>query len=428
MDIGRNDPCYCGSGLKFKKCCLSKLATEKTLIQMNIPSLMGVIKFGLQNMNLLAEGSKGIRVKDVRLSNGGDTIHCEFYSDHTQSLNIKVEMVSIMGYLSGFFKGDPYDCVTISYFSAAAFNNQDQELLSVISSRLAAAAVATNSIEWIRTSIFIENTSDFRLSRAKTIISDIENALRQTITDIYKTKYGINWWVTAIERKIAASIERTYFNQFGVSICEGDILINYSFTLDLKKIISADWGTFKHLFLKKNKFEDVMLELNVIRREEAHNREITRQHLDHLERIYDFLLSEISQIYPSIILTFLIENWRSKIQAAMQISFKTTYTTEEFNQANGVGKRQLMIRECNSEIEYIEGLIVKLDSFKPPLSKKNKHEQLSQYLKEYCSLQHRKMLIITENRENEVPGFQIELEMIKQKMDGFSKQLLLEES
>lgn len=27
--IGRNDPCPCGSGLKYKKCCLSKPAPEK---------------------------------------------------------------------------------------------------------------------------------------------------------------------------------------------------------------------------------------------------------------------------------------------------------------------------------------------------------------------------------------------------------------
>jgi len=25
-DVGRNDPCPCGSGLKFKKCCLGKAA------------------------------------------------------------------------------------------------------------------------------------------------------------------------------------------------------------------------------------------------------------------------------------------------------------------------------------------------------------------------------------------------------------------
>jgi hypothetical protein len=24
MKIGRNDPCHCGSGLKYKKCCLEK--------------------------------------------------------------------------------------------------------------------------------------------------------------------------------------------------------------------------------------------------------------------------------------------------------------------------------------------------------------------------------------------------------------------
>lgn len=29
MNIGRNDPCSCGSGKKFKKCCLLKLDEEK---------------------------------------------------------------------------------------------------------------------------------------------------------------------------------------------------------------------------------------------------------------------------------------------------------------------------------------------------------------------------------------------------------------
>ncbi|WP_409564675.1 SEC-C metal-binding domain-containing protein [Methylobacterium sp. J-067] len=27
-DVGRNDPCPCGSGQKFKKCCLGKVETE----------------------------------------------------------------------------------------------------------------------------------------------------------------------------------------------------------------------------------------------------------------------------------------------------------------------------------------------------------------------------------------------------------------
>src|SRR6266436_7899108 len=33
--IGRNDPCPCGSRLKFKKCCLSKVAREPEREQQN---------------------------------------------------------------------------------------------------------------------------------------------------------------------------------------------------------------------------------------------------------------------------------------------------------------------------------------------------------------------------------------------------------
>lgn len=28
-DVGRNDPCFCGSGKKFKKCCLNKTLAKK---------------------------------------------------------------------------------------------------------------------------------------------------------------------------------------------------------------------------------------------------------------------------------------------------------------------------------------------------------------------------------------------------------------
>ncbi|WP_407307269.1 YecA family protein [Acinetobacter sp.] len=428
MNIGRNDTCYCGSGLKFKKCCISKLEPEKISIQMTIPSLMGVVKFALENLGILSDGVKSVKVKEIRLMNGGDTILCEFYSDHTKSLDIKMEMAGIMGCLSGLFKGDPYECVTISYFSAAAFNDQDEEMLNVVSSRVAASSISTNSIEWLRTSMFTENTPDYRVSRAKTIISDIENAVRQTIKDIYKTKLGANWWHLAIDSKIATSIERTYSNQFGASIIDGDILIDYSYTLDIKKIISADWGSFKHLFAKKNEFEDIMIELNTIRREEAHNRQISRPQLDDLERIFDFLLSEICQLYPSVLPVFMIENWRSKIQDAMHVAYKPVYAFEEFNRLDDDGKRQLMIKDCNCQIEYIEGLLLKLNSFKPPISKKNKHEQLVLQLTKYGDLQERKLVIVTENKECEVAGFQIELEAHKQRMDAFSKKFLLEES
>jgi len=31
MKIGRNDPCYCGSGKKFKKCCLKQQDAAREL-------------------------------------------------------------------------------------------------------------------------------------------------------------------------------------------------------------------------------------------------------------------------------------------------------------------------------------------------------------------------------------------------------------
>lgn len=33
MKIGRNDPCYCGSGIKYKKCCLENEKIIDSIIE-----------------------------------------------------------------------------------------------------------------------------------------------------------------------------------------------------------------------------------------------------------------------------------------------------------------------------------------------------------------------------------------------------------
>jgi hypothetical protein len=38
--IGRNDPCPCGSGKKYKKCCIDKIEAEKKLIQQEIDAVL----------------------------------------------------------------------------------------------------------------------------------------------------------------------------------------------------------------------------------------------------------------------------------------------------------------------------------------------------------------------------------------------------
>src|SRR5699024_12610867 len=40
MKIGRNDPCYCGSGKKYKKCCLEKDEMIKSLEKFSLEEEM----------------------------------------------------------------------------------------------------------------------------------------------------------------------------------------------------------------------------------------------------------------------------------------------------------------------------------------------------------------------------------------------------
>jgi len=40
--LGRNDPCPCGSGKKYKKCCLGKKSHEHTVIVASLEPLHGV--------------------------------------------------------------------------------------------------------------------------------------------------------------------------------------------------------------------------------------------------------------------------------------------------------------------------------------------------------------------------------------------------
>jgi len=127
-----------------------------------------------------------------------------------------------------------------------------------------------NSLDWMKSSIFQENTEDYRLSVAKKQISEIENALREIIVDRLSKKHGKNWFILSVGKKLRESVIGTYTNQFGFEIEDGDVLIKYTFVLQLKKIICTNWKDFSDLFSNKIRFEEVITELNLIRREEAH--------------------------------------------------------------------------------------------------------------------------------------------------------------
>ncbi|MGZ6555166.1 MAG: hypothetical protein ACXVDV_21495, partial [Bacteroidia bacterium] len=384
---------------------------------------------GLENVDAFANGAEKVNVKAVSVINGGDTILVEFYPKHSRSPDIKGEIAFIMSFLYGFLKDDLYKEIDIKIFGVKAFDSTQVEIMYAVNTRTAAAAISNgNSIEWLKTTLFQENTPDYRLARAKTMISDIENGLRRVVKNIYDNKFGPGWWDTIIEAKVNSSIKNTYKNQFGAEIFDGSILINYTFTLDLKKIISADWGTFRHLFTNKILFEDTMVELNTIRREEAHNRNISETHLTDLDRIYSDLLIEIANLYPDITVNYMVENWRSKIKSAMQNPVGCIYTMDEFNRKDLKGKRQLIISDCNAQITYLDNLVIKLRSFNPPLSKRKKHDELVSLLQGLSDLQKQKLQRTEDFQFDDIQEIIAAIQQQMSRMDVFSREFLLEES
>jgi len=400
-----------------------------SVINITLEGFLSLVKSGLENVDLFAEGAEKVNVKRVSMANGGDTILVEFYARHAKTFDVKAEIGFIMSFLSGLLKDDLYKNNAIKMFAVKAFNLDDVELLYAVNTKAGAAAFANgNSIEWLKTTLFQENTADYRLARAKTMISEMENGLRLMIADTYEKRFGSGWWDLAIEKKVNNSVKNIYSNQFGAAISDGKILINYTFTLDLKKIISADWGAFRQLFKGKSDFENVMVELNEIRREEAHNRDITETHLTNLERIYNFLLGEIAQLFPDVTVNYLVENWRSKIKEAVINYDGCAYTMEEFIQRDLSGRRQLLILDGEKQIDYLGRVLTKLNALTPPPAKEKKHEELVSLLTGLLGLQQKKLRKVIDLDLVDIQDLISAIRQQEQKMAAFSREFILEES
>ena len=430
MKLGRNDPCYCGSGLKYKKCCMSKASSNSQINQLDlsISSILSAIRFGLENLDALIESDRKVRVKDISILNE-NTIQCKFYSYSENSIDIKLEIGTIMGFLSGFLKNDSFESVEFKYYAIRAYGQNDRELLYAISSKQTAQLAGKgDSIGWLQSTLFQENTDDYRLGLAKRIISEIETTLRHVIKDVLSKEFKDNWWDQAINNKLGRSIKETYFNQFGDQISDGNILINYAYLIQLQKIITTHWNYFKHLFGKKIEFENSLNELNIIRREEAHNRIITEEHLAELNRIHTATLSTIAQVYPEKLPTYLIDNWRSKIKAIMSDSYKPKYKgTELIDELNPKLELLKSITSTIHVIEYLEKTISKLESVVTPIQKKKLHKELLNLFQVNLDLQKRKLSNAKSGELDELLNTITLIEQHEMKINIFVEKFLIPE-
>ncbi len=429
--IGRNDICPCGSGVKYKKCCMNKKENSKIVDkEFSIPEILSLLKTALQNLNIVNKEVLNIVVKKVDLLNN-KTLECQFYAESNNSIDVKIEIGAVLGALYGFFKDDSFKNMILDYYAIRAFDKNDSELMYVISSKDSAALIGNgNSMDWMKSSIFQENTKDYRLSVAKRQISEIENSLREIIVDRLSKKHGKGWFALSVGKKLRESVIGTYNNQFGIEIEDGDILIKYTFILQLKKIICTNWKDFSDLFSKKIGFEESILELNLIRREEAHNRNISTEDLEKLKEIYEYILIGITAKYPKILPHYLIDNWKIQIKEIMLSNkLEMIYTDEEVqSETNNKLKLVKTVLNLQKLINHINDKELRLKSVVVPVQKVNLHNELISILEKYRLLHEELVECGKTGVLKTVQEKQREIELHKETMDDFVEKFLLNES
>ncbi|HAH23961.1 MAG TPA: hypothetical protein DCL77_09430 [Prolixibacteraceae bacterium] len=141
-NVGRNDLCPCGSGLKYKKCCMSKNQDTELKPQFRMTDILGFVKFGLQKLDILSNDLRKVNVKDIRMLSN-NTIECHIYPYNSNSMDIKLEIGTIMGFLHGFFNDDSFlNVLDPKYFAVRAYNIDNKEILYAISSFETAAMIS----------------------------------------------------------------------------------------------------------------------------------------------------------------------------------------------------------------------------------------------------------------------------------------------
>ena len=430
MKIGRNDLCLCGSELKYKKCCMKKNSATKTEKRaFSVNEILSLLEVALKNISSVNRDVPNISVKQIRLLHG-KTLECQFYARFENSLDIKTEISSIMGALHGFFKDGSFENLKLNYYAVRAYDKSDNEIVYALSSIEAAGMIGNgNAIDWMKSTIFQENTKDYRIGIAKRQISEIENALRKIVVDRLSLKHGSGWFKLSLGNRLFESIKGTYLNQFGDETEDGKILIEYTYILQLKKIICTNWKDFSDLFDSKNKFEKFMVELNGFRREEAHNRDVSTDHLKNLNIIYEFVLINICKVYREILPSYLIDDWKDNLNKIMFPKPDLPYSDSDIDtEPDSKLKYDKAISNLQYLVDHIADKELKLRSIVVPIQKKKIHQELIDTLNNYRLL-HEELIESGKTGDYSlVHAKQQELDLFRIKIREFTEKYIYEES
>ena len=372
--IGRNEPCPCGSGKKYKKCCINKEMARNKMPEVSISQICDLVKNGLKQKSLHSNsGTEKFRIKSVKLMNN-NMILCEFYPYSKSTMDIKTEIGYIMSFLYSFFNNNEFVPSEIQNFGVRAYFKSEEEVMYAISSKETCKYISEGKpIEWLKNTIFQDNSDDFRMTQAKSKISEIENSLRKVVCRILSGNNGISWWNTYIDNKIKKSAENAFKNQKGITSNSGEELIHFTYLLNLKDIISNNWNYFISIFKDETDFNQKIDELNIIRRDEAHNRNISSEQIKKLNIIYSDLMDSIPKKFTEIGQRYLVDNWRIQLSNIVnEYSKKQNQffpTKERYSLHEAVVNILFIINQLNN-------ITTKLMSIVVPPGKTDLHEKL----------------------------------------------------
>ena len=358
--VGRNSPCPCGSGKKYKNCCLRK--ANQPSLTMSIKEICDLLALGLR--------AEGVEVLQVRLVNN-NTFLVEFVAKSEGSVDVKSEIGFAIAYLSAFFRDNPNTPASIAYFGAKAFAGDGKSLVHAISSLNAAEHISQGrSLEWLQNTIFQDHTDEYKSGIAKRRIGELENGLRLLVCKVLDEAEGTDWWNRRVGSKVRQTTEDMYERQEGVRSDNGETLIYFTFLLDLRKIAVSNWNEFEHVFTDQKHFSDLLDELNVIRRGEAHNRVLKDEELKRLAGIYAELMGQIAKTVPDAANNFLVDNWRIQLRDIFSAAVENKVVLQPGCSV------AVAVEAVSKQIHWYEDLELKVSSIVVPPTKRSLHNEL----------------------------------------------------
>lgn len=275
-------------------------------LNLTIDDICDVLKLGLK--------AEGVDIEDVSLLNNA-TLRIAFAAKNVESVDVRSEVAFAMSFAHGFLCDDGKYKIELENIAVEASKTDGAKLMHAISPIAAVKSIAGGEpIEWLGRTIFQDHTNDYKQSVAKRKVSDLEKGMRKVIAKVLSDKYGAAWWLTSVSNKVRQSTEKMYEAQEGVAITDGEELIHFTFLLDLRKIVVSNWAEFAQVFQNQARFTQLLDDLNIIRRAEAHNRDVTDQQLSDLTAIHKELMDQIASFMPAAVSNYLVENWRIQLQ------------------------------------------------------------------------------------------------------------------